>query len=199
MPGSKDLMFRAQRVAEVAAARKVDATRHKCFVSYHVDDVAEVETFLNDFGSEFIARSVGVTVDDDFVDSDDDDYIKRRIREQYLTDSTVTIVMLGACTWARRFVDWEISSSLRDDTNNKRNGLLVYPLPSRNNTAKLPVRVGDNWTSGDQAASYARYLSYPTSTTVVRNSIESAFGDRTAKGDLVNNTRALRRYNASCS
>jgi hypothetical protein len=69
MPTSKDLMHRVQRVAEAAAARKVDATRHKCFVSYHVDDLAEVERFLNDFGTEFIPRSVGVTIDDDFVDS----------------------------------------------------------------------------------------------------------------------------------
>lgn len=198
MPGSRDLMFRAQRVAEAAAARKVDATRHKCFVSYHVDDLAEVETFLNDFGSEFIARSVGVTVEDDFVDSADEDYIKRRIRELYLTDSTVTIVLLGRCTWARRFVDWEISSSLRDDMNNKRNGLLVYPLPSRNNRAILPGRVADNWVADDQGASYTRYLSYPTSTAVVRKHIESAFEDRTEKGNLVDNTRALRRSNASC-
>jgi hypothetical protein len=191
-------MLRAQRVAEAAAARKVDATRHKCFVSYHVDDLAEVETFLNDFGTEFIPRSVGVTVEDDFVDSDDDDYIKRRIRDLYLSDSTVTIVLLGACTWARRFVDWEISSSLRDDTNNRRNGLLVYPLPSRNNTARLPARVADNWVSGDQSASYARYLSYPTSATDVRSNIESAFVDRTTKGQRVDNTRALRSSNASC-
>ncbi len=198
MPNSKELMYRAQCVAEAAAARKVDATRHKCFVSYHVDDLAEVEGFLNDFGTEFIPRSVGVTVEDDFVDSTDEDYIKRRIRELYLADSTVTIVLLGTCTWARKFVDWEISSSLRDDTNNTRNGLLVYPLPSRNNSAKLPTRVADNWTSGDEAGSYARYLSYPTGLSQLRSSIESAFGDRTTKGHLVNNSRALRAANAAC-
>ena len=196
---SKDLMLRVQRVAEVAAARKTDPARHKCFVSYHVDDLTEVETFLNDFGTEFIPRSVGVTVEDDFVDSANEDYVKLRIRELYLTDSTVTIVLLGTCTWARKFVDWEISSSLRDDTNNKRNGLLVYPLPSRNNTATLPARVGDNWASGDQAASYARYLSYPANTREVRSHIDSAFGDRTTKGHLVDNTRALRTMNAICS
>lgn len=198
MPNNKDLMYRAQRVAEAAAARKVDATRHKCFVSYHVDDLAEVEGFLNDFGTEFIARSVGVTVEDDFVDSTDEDYIKRRIRELYLADSTVTIVLLGTCTWARKFVDWEISSSLRDDANNRRNGLLVYPLPSRNNTATLPERVADNWTSGDEVGSYARYLSYPTTLSQVRSHIESAFGDRTTKGHLVKNSRALRVANAAC-
>ncbi len=198
MPSSKELMYRAQRVAEAAAARKVDATRHKCFVSYHVDDLAEVEAFLNDFGTEFIPRSVGVTVEDDFVGSTDEDYIKRRIRELYLTDSTVTIVLLGTCTWARKFVDWEISSSLRDDTNNTRNGLLVYPLPSRNNTATLPARVADNLTSGDEAGSYTRYVSYPTSLPQVRSKIESAFRDRTTKGHLVNNSRALRSASAAC-
>jgi hypothetical protein len=196
---NRQAMLRLQRVAEAAAARKVDATRHKCFVSYHADDMSEVETFIDDFGSEFIARSVGVTVEDDFVDSDDEEYIKRRIREEHLTDSTVTIVLLGTCTWSRRFVDWEISSSLRNDANNKRNGLLVYPLPSMNNSARLPNRVRDNWTNGNQAASYARYLGYPTSASEVRSNIESAFSDRTAKGDKVDNSRDLRTMNSSCS
>lgn len=195
---SKELMLRLQRVADSASARKSDVTRHKCFVSYHVDDIAEVETFLNEFGTEFIPRSVGVTVEDDFVDSTDEDYIKQRIRELYLTDSTVTIVLLGSCTWARKFVDWEISSSLRNDANNKRSGLLVYPLPSMQNTAKLPNRVADNWTSGDEDGSYARYLTYPTSTTMIRSNIESAFGDRLSKANQVNNSRALRTANASC-
>lgn len=192
-------MLRLQRVAESAAARKVDATRHKCFVSYHADDMPEVETFIDDFGSEFIARSVGVTVEDDFVDSDDEDYIKRRIREEYLTDSTVTVVLLGKCTWSRMFVDWETSSSLRNDANNKRSGLLVYPLPSMNNSATLPDRVKDNWVEGDLASSYSRYLSYPTSASSVRSSIENAFNDRTAKADLVDNSRALKKANSSCS
>ena len=188
---SKNLMLRAQRVAEAASARKVDSTRHKCFVSYHVGDLTEVETFLDDFGSEFIPRSVGVTVEDDFVDSTDEDYIKTRIRELYLSDSTVTIVLLGKCTWGRKFVDWEISSSLRNDSVNKRNGLLVYPLPSMNNSAKLPSRVRDNWIKDDQDNSYARYLSYPSSPSVVRSNINAAFGDRSTKSDLVTNSRAL--------
>ncbi len=196
---TKQAMLRVQRVADAAAARKVDATRHKCFVSYHADDMSEVETFIDKFGSEFIARSVGVTVEDDFVDSDNEEYIKQRIREKYLTDSTVTILLLGKCTWSRKFVDWEISSSLRNDTNNRRNGLLVYPLPSMNNSARLPDRVRDNWTEGDQAASYARYLPYPTSASVIRSNIDSAFSDRTAKADLVDNSRPLRKLNSSCS
>ena len=195
---NRDLMLRAQRIAEAAYARKSDATRHKCFVSYHVDDIDEVTTFLDKFGSEFIPRSVGVTEEDDFVNSDNAEYIKRRIREEYLTDSTVTIVLLGECTWSRRFVDWEISSSLRNDTANKRSGLLAIPLPSMNNTSRLPDRVKDNYVEGDTAESYALYKSYPTSAASLRSNIESAFSARSTKGSKVDNRRELRQRNGTC-
>ena len=58
-----------QLSAERASAKSSDSTRHKCFISYHVADLEEVQTFVTDFGSEFIPRSVGVTEEDDFVDS----------------------------------------------------------------------------------------------------------------------------------
>ena len=196
---NRDLMLRVQRVAEAASLRKSDSTRHKCFVSYHVDDMDEVTTFLDDYGAEFIPRSVGVTDEDDFVDSDDEDYIKRRIRETYLSDSTVTIVLLGNCTWGRKFVDWEISSSLRNDSVNKRSGLLVMPLPSMNNSARLSDRIKDNWLEGKPDESYASYLSYPTSASALRSNIEAAFQARTTKADKVDNSRSLRRANASCA
>jgi hypothetical protein len=193
-----ELMLKAQTVALTASARNTDASRRKCFVSYHVDDIDEVTAFLDTFGSEFIPRSVGVTEEDDFVDSDDVDYIKRRIREKYMTDSTVTIVLLGGCTWSRKFVDWEISSTLRNDTNNKRMGLLVLPLPSRNNTAKLPDRVGDNWIDGDPEKSYAIYRSYPVSASGLRRNINAAFDARTDANKKAKNDRDLRQRNATC-
>lgn len=197
MASRLELMRRAQRIAEAASSRKIDATRRKCFVSYHVDDIDEVSEFLDTFGEIFIPRCVGVTEEDDFVDSDDTDYIKRRIREQYLTDSTVTIILLGSCTWARRFVDWEISSSLRNDPSNKRSGLLAMPLPSMNNSATLPARVKDNWHQ-DDASSYVLYRSYPTTNSALRNSIEGAFAARTSKSNLVDNSRELRMKSARC-
>jgi hypothetical protein len=198
MTTSRDLMLRAQRVALAAELRKSDTTRRKCFVSYHVDDIDEVAAFLDEFGSEFIPRVVGVTVEDDFVESDDEDYIKRRIREEYLSDSTVTIVLLGDCTWGRKYVDWEISSSLRNDSVNKRSGVLAYPLPSKNNSAKLSDRLRDNWKSGDRENSYVVYRSYPTTAAGIRNDIELAFSARAAKPDKVDNSRSLRKSNASC-
>ena len=199
MASSKELMLSAQRVAERAYLRKVDSTRHKCFVSYHVADIIEVTQFLDDFAAEFIPRSVGVTEEDDFVDSTDQEYIKRRIREKYLSDSTVTIALLGACTWSRKFVDWEISSSLRNDSVNKRSGLLVMPLPSRNNSAILSDRIKDNWVEGKPDDSYAEYVSYPSSVQSLRSHINSAFAARSTKTNKVDNSRDLRQANGFCA
>lgn len=50
--------------------------------------------------------------DGDFdFDSNNPEYIMRRIREEKLHDSTVTIVLIGNCTHSRRYVDWEIKAS----------------------------------------------------------------------------------------
>lgn len=192
--------LRLQKAALTAAARSDDPTRHKCFLSYHVDDADEVATFVDDFGEVFIAKVLGIDPEDDFVDSDDTDYVMDQIREKYLTDSTVTIAMVGKCTWSRRFVDWEIYSSLRNDKSNKRSGLMAVTLPSTADYAdkKLPGRAADNvlGTNGDEG--YARWWKYPSSTEGLRSCIEIAYQARTAKAHLIDNTRARRMTNAAC-
>lgn len=183
------------RVAESAAA-KGDQTRHKCFLSYHAADSDEVADFVEDFGDVFIPRVVGVSEEDDFIDSDDTDYVMDRIREKYLRDSTVTIVMIGQCTWARRFVDWEVYSSLRNDKLNRRSGLMAITLRSRaDKDRQLPARVGDNV---DDDKLYARWWKYPTSGSSLKNMIQEAFDARTTKAHLINNKRGRRLRNASC-
>jgi hypothetical protein len=195
---TKAQMREVQTVAVRASERKTDSTRHKCFVSYRVTDKEEVERFLDDFGTEFIPRSVGVTEEDDFIQSDDD-YVKRRIREEYLTDSTVTIILLGSCTWSRKFIDWEISSSLRNDTSNRRSGLLAIPLPSMENSARLPDRIRDNWREDDESSSYALYSAYPSTTSALRQAIEKTFDARTEKATVVDNSRALATFDSLCA
>jgi len=69
-----------QALADSAAARKLDPTRHKCFISYHASDKDEVATFIGSFGAEFIAKTIGVTDEDDFIDSMDTNYIMDQIR-----------------------------------------------------------------------------------------------------------------------
>ena len=89
---------RLSRVAEAAARKSTDPTRRKCFISYHAADADEVEKFLERFGHVFIARVIGVTDEDDFIDSANNDYVFGRIRDKYLADSTVTVVLVGKCT-----------------------------------------------------------------------------------------------------
>ncbi|MFG1815797.1 TIR domain-containing protein [Kribbella sp. NPDC049174] len=189
-------------MAEVAASKKRDSTRHKCFISYHAADTDEVAQFLEDFGSEFIGKTVGVTDEDDFIDSEDSEYIMDRIRKGYLGDSSVTILLVGACTWARRYVDWEIASSLRNSKYSKMNGLLGIRLPSVGHiNPQLPARFSDNVVrdSSGNDVGYARWYSYPTSKASLRNWISDAFSARTSRAHLKDNSRARRVRSASCS
>lgn len=144
----------------------------------------------------FIPRVIGVSDEDDFIDSEDTDYVMRRVRDKYLGDSTVTIVMVGQCTWARRYVDWEVYSSLRNAPGRPRNGLMAVTLPSvaSDPNRRLPVRVDDNV---DGTAGYARWFKYPTSASQLRGNIETVFGYRTSRAHLVDNTRARRMRSAT--
>lgn len=187
-----------QAVANRAVLKSKDTTRHKCFVSYHVDDDDEVEEFLESFGHLFIPTVVGVTEDDDFVDSDDTDYILDRIREEHLSGTTITMVLVGKCTWARKFVDWEVYASLRSYKTYLPSGLLAITLPSMadSSSKQLPARVADNVDGSD---GYARWWKYPTSETGFRNMIDEAFEKRTNHRDLIVNSRARKKNNSPCS
>lgn len=173
------------------------AVRHKCFVSYHGADIDPVTDFVDAFSDVFIPRVVGVSDSDHFKDpvkSEDEEYIKQQIGAKYLSDSTVTILFVGRCTWARKYVDWEIASSLRNSPVNKRNGLLALTPVDRGKN-RLPERFTDNWTSD---AKYARYHYYPTTESSLRTWIEDAFTARSSRAHLIDNSRKLHIHNASC-
>jgi hypothetical protein len=195
MSTRRESQARVQKMAEAAAFRSTDQTRHRCFVSYHVDDEADVSRFLDDFGDQFIGTVVGVTADDDFVDSDDTDYIMDQIRERYLGPTTVTIVLVGSCTWSRKFVDWEVYATLRTYESYAPSGLLAINLPYMGDKGKLPSRVSDNVKPDN---GYARYLTYPSSKSSLRDWIEVAYEARSTKTHLIDNSRERRRQNSAC-
>ena len=144
---------------------------------------------------------MGVTDEDDFIDSQDTGYIMDRIRTEYLGDSSVTIVLIGSCTWARRYVDWEVYSSLRSSKHSKVNGLLAISLPSVSGRgATPPDRVNDNLLrdANKNELGYAQWKKYPTSGSALRAWIEDAFDARTSRVSLIDNTRVRRVRSASC-
>jgi hypothetical protein len=171
--------------------------RHKCFISFHQADENEVGDFVDAFQDAFIPRVLGVSDEDDFIHSDDTDYVMDQIRETYLTDSTVTIVLVGKCTWARRYLDWEVYSTLRNDKNNRRSGLVAFTLASAADYSgkQLPPRVADNVDGTD---AYARWYKYPSTVGGLQKLIEEAFQARTAKAALIKNTRPRKINNSPC-
>ena len=103
---------------------------HKVFITYHHanDSWAKEELLrINERHALFIDKSVHAG---DILPDLPDETIRRTIRDQYLRDSTVTILIVGTATWGRKHVDWELYSSMIDGTVNKRSGILVVNLPS---------------------------------------------------------------------
>lgn len=107
--------------------------RHKVFISYHHESDQWYKEELIRMGKEhavFIDKSVG---DGDISEDLPDAQIRRRIRDDYLRNSTVTIVLVGTETKKRKHVGWEIYSSMYNGKINKQSGVLVINLPTIDN------------------------------------------------------------------
>ena len=177
--------------------------RHRCFISYHHDDQDEVDDFVRTFDHErdvFIARGLGEEMTQDIIDSDDTDYVMQRIRVLYLGDSTVTLVMMGRCTWARRYVDWELQASLRSGRTVTPNGLLGIKLPSfPKRPGYFPNRLDINLKrSDDQEDCYARHMEYPSRSDTLANVIDATFNRRTTHTKWIDNPRERFNNNRQC-
>jgi hypothetical protein len=173
------------------------ATRRKCFISYHHADQAYVDAFVKHFDDNhnlFIARQLG-SMPDDIINSNDTDYVMRRIREDYISDSTVTIVLMGKCTWARRYVDWEIQASLRSGETITPNGLLGIKLPT---FTQFPERFSANLLREGQVDCYARWLTWENMGQTLWQAIDNAFARRASHKNYIVNPRERMSYNRQC-
>ncbi|WP_378947617.1 TIR domain-containing protein [Mesorhizobium sp. ANAO-SY3R2] len=171
--------------------------RHKCFISYHHADDHAVRNFVDTFDHAhdvFIVRRLG-EMPDDIINSSNTDYVMSCIRENYIRDSTVTIVMAGQCTWARRYVDWEIQASLRSGETITPNGLLGIKLPT---FTKFPERFERNLEQPSQAGSYAGWIDYPQTLNQLESAIEWAFAQRNTHRQYIRNPRERFGYNQQC-
>ena len=177
----------------------MSAPRRKVFISYHHDDQGEVEAFIKKYDEKkdiFISRALGMY--SDIIDSTDTEYIMQRIRELYLKDSTVTLIMIGKCTWARRYVDWEMQASLRHGEKTVPNGLMGIKLSSYKNNG-YPNRLNLNLKQSEkQEECYARVYDYPESVDQLRKWIEDAFQARTTRAKYIENPRERFVYNKTC-
>lgn len=105
--------------------------RHKVFVSYHHENDQRYrdrfERLFSDVYDIMDSRSVKIG---DIPKGTNTAEVSRRIRDDYLSDSTVTVVLIGTDTWSRKHIDWEIAASIRDTPANDRSGLVGIFLPT---------------------------------------------------------------------
>lgn len=105
-------------------------SKHKVFISYHHENDQYYKERLLEF-NEYYQIFIDGSVDTGGISDDlDDKAIREKIRDEYLRDSTVTILLVGLETKKRKHIDWEIYSSMFDGRVNKKSGILVINLPS---------------------------------------------------------------------
>jgi hypothetical protein len=118
----------------------------RVFVSYqHSSDQTYYDQFSKAFHDiyEFIydnslARQI---------DSDNPEYVIQRIRDEFITGTSCTVVLIGPTSYQRKYLDWEIKATL-----DKEHGLIGIQLP--NLTANFsgqvtgPIRFAQNVQSG---------------------------------------------------
>ena len=102
----------------------------KTFISYHHENDQEYRNHVSSLASRY-----GVFEDCSVELKDIDESLKAqtiwsKIRDEFLRNTQVTILLCGKKTHFRKYVDWEIRSSMIDGKVNKRSGILVIDLPT---------------------------------------------------------------------
>lgn len=103
---------------------------HRVFISYHhANDQVYKEELVKWAEANSIFRDWSVDTGD-ISDDLTDQQIREKIRDEYLRDSSVTILLVGTETKYRKHIDWELYSSMYDGKINKQSGIIVINLPT---------------------------------------------------------------------
>ena len=109
---------------------------HRCFISFKKEDKYYKEKILEKLGDDQIKGKAL----DEWINSDDIEYIMQVIRRDYLKNTSVTLYLIGEHSSEnegldskgynkQNFVIRELQATLYDGENNRRNGLLGIVLP----------------------------------------------------------------------
>jgi len=164
----------------------VNTQKPKVFVSYHHDnDQGYREEFESLFAENYGVNNYGIMISKSVQIGDinpmlSTESIRNKIRDEYLRDSSVTVVLIGTQTWQRKHVDWEIGASIRDTKYNHRSGLLGILLPTYHfvsmgnfNPYTIPPRLYYNF-----KCKFAKIYMWNTNPYTVQSWIHSAFLDK---------------------
>ncbi|QPR34460.1 TIR domain-containing protein [Delftia acidovorans] len=171
------------------ASRPQALVRHKIFVSYHhKGDQDYYDSFTKAFHDTY-----NVVYDNSLersIDSDNVDYVMRRIRENHITGTSCTIILVGAESPTRKYIDWEISATLE-----KKHALIGVQLPTArltpdNQRVFVPGRLFDNVKSG-----FALWLTWGQITANTTKLGEYIAEAKSRSASKIDNTRPRRLRN----
>lgn len=162
--------------------------KRRVFISYHhASDQAYYDSLSRLFELQYEVIQDGSL--DRMLDSDDCEYVMRRIRERYITGSSCTLVLCGPETPWRKYVDWEIKATL-----DKEHGLIGVALPTIRQNVQgqrlVADRLHDNIQSG--YAQWVEWFQLQQGPTYLQGIIEQA--NARPKWAIQNN-RPLRQRN----
>lgn len=172
--------------------------KHRVFISYYHRDDQRYKNGLINWNNEkkcFDDESVEIgDINDSYMT---DESIYSQIRDNYIRDATVTIVLLGLNTKHRKHVDREIGSSLRKTNYNSRCGLLIITLPEFEKYYGMQItqenagaRIAANYRN-----EYAEIISWNNIHLNLSQAIHKAFLKRSLK--LPDNSMPYRRRNSN--
>ena len=126
--------------------------KRRIFISFDHDDTDQVNGFLGlrniIDGFEFYNHKL-----DRRINSTDEDYIKRVIRQEYIRPASVTVVLVGTRTADSRWVRWEI-----DESSRQENGLLAIRL--KGTTGRIPAGIPSNAVGGWDPEKFAGWIAW---------------------------------------
>lgn len=154
--------------------------KRKVFISYHHEmDQSQYNLF-----SRYFSDTLELFYDNSLerlLDSTDAEYLNRAIREEHVFGTSLTIVLCGAETYKRRWIDWEIHATLY-----YKHGLLGIALPTcaRSPDKKCIVsqRLYENIQSG-----YAVWMQWTQDANILNAGIEEAVR-RSSQTSLITNS-----------
>jgi hypothetical protein len=170
-------------------------TKRQIFVSYHHHGD---QAYYDVFSYTYSTQGYNVIQDNSLRnarDSDDPEYIMQSIRDNNISGTSCTIVLCGALTHGRKYVDWELKGTL-----DKEHGLIGVRLPQAplepiSNTITVPARLHDNVQSG--YASWITWDQLMSGPDTLRAYIEEALDTTRRPKRLIANGREMMRRNTT--
>lgn len=124
--------------------------RHKVFISYYHNDDQSYKNQLIQMKEFDYSRYQYLSIFDDYsvheneIDDNNGQLSAERIRciirDEYIKDASVLILLCGQNTRKRKHIDWEIHAAMFDTQNNPKMGILIINMP----TISQGLRVGDD-------------------------------------------------------